>query len=577
MPAVDLNGNKMWLKERSGFPYNLCWKTKRKETHMDDTTFCIDALAELFYKNLLETEDLGKHVKYCGLVGHLLLKAALIKNLARFDDELMAEVPKDWKLIDRRQRTVITMLGEISYARRVYQDTYGTRRYLLDEVLGIASWQRIDPDAFLWIVRRAADVSYEKTARAFNAATGAHITRQTVMRCVHRAGELLAEGGGDDGTGLPLSAEALFVEFDGFWVDLQSSTKAPAKPRRTYKEQFRKKSMEMKAWVAYGGKDKKTGRRLAPVHWASDAGPSAFFAECTARTQSAYVLGDIDWLICASDAAGWCKAHGLEAFVKDGAVVISRLDTYHVNQKLYRAFSSEDDRDTYLKFLYSKDFEGFFKALDERMTKEPTDERAGRRAELYAYIENNLEWLRGASISSRIRKMLSDEAARVFADRPFCAHLQGLIETRRYKRLLGELEGIASRCRKHRKDAYKGFLADAKEAVRLIRTYGPVALGTMEGTNSKVYAARLKVWGCAWSARGALAMMRIRATLASGHKLLAPRYDARLTDKEKGRIEAWRRRSVSIPDRAGSGWEPPQGSVVLTTLMPPVMQAILRH
>jgi hypothetical protein len=72
-------------------------------------------------------------------------------------------------------------------------------------------------------------------------------------------------------------------------------------------------------------------------------------------------------------------------------------------------------------------------------------------------------------------------------------------------------------------------------------------------------------------------MMRIRATLASGLRLKAPGYNANLTDKERSRIEAWRARSFLIPQSAGAGYEPPQGSVALTTLMPPVMQAILRH
>jgi hypothetical protein len=544
---------------------------------MDDTTFCIDALSELFYENLLQTEDLGKHIEHCGVVGQLLLRAALIKNLVRFDDKLTAEVPKDWEIIDCRKRTIITMLGDVTYARRIFKDTWGNTRRLLDEVLGVAPYQHFDPDAFLWIVRMASNVSYEKTARAFNSATGAHITRQSVMRCVHKAGELLSEGG-DVGSGLPVSAEALFVEFDGFWVNLQSGAKSPKVPRHTYKEQFRKKSMEFKVWVAWGGKDKERGnRRIAPFHWASDAKPDGFFAECAARTGLAYALGDTDWLVCASDAAGWCKAHGLDAYVKDGAVVISRLDTYHVNQKLYWAFSSEDDRSAYLGLLYSKDFDTFLTTLSKRMEAEPEDERAERRQELYRYIEGNLDWLEGASLSRRIREMLAQGLRRVFSDRPFLAHLEGLLARRRYKRFLHELEVVAKSCLEHYRAGYVGFFADAADAIRLIKTYGSVTSGTMEGTNSKVYAARLKVWGCAWSPRGALAMMRIRAVLASGHSLIAPRYDARLTDGEKARIEAWRGRSVRIAESAGTGWEPPQGSVVLTTLLPPVMQAILRH
>jgi hypothetical protein len=377
---------------------------------------------------------------------------------------------------------------------------------------------------------------------------------------------------------LPISAEALFIEFDGFWVDLQSDTKRPAQDRRTYREQFRKKSMEMKVWVAYPGKDRqKMNCRIAPFHWASVVKPTEFFSECARRTSTAYALGDVDWLITASDAAGWCKTHGLDAFVKDGAVVISRLDTWHVNQKVYRAFSSEEDRSQYLGYLYRKDFDGFFKALDERMAAEPDDERAARRCELYDYVSGNIDLLEGASLSRRIREMLTKDMHCVFSDRPFCPHLQELLAKRRYKRLLRELEKIAQTCSELYRRDYACLFKDATDAVRLIRTYGPVSLGTMEGTNSKVYAARLKVWGCAWSKRGALAMMRIRAVLASGQSLVAPRYDVRLTDIEKSRIEAYRSRSVLIPQSAGTGWEPPQGSVVLSTLMPPVMQGILRH
>jgi hypothetical protein len=173
--------------------------------------------------------------------------------------------------------------------------------------------------------------------------------------------------------------------------------------------------------------------------------------------------------------------------------------------------------------------------------------------------------------------MLEEDLARVFGERRFYTHLHGLLSKRRYKRFLQQLEAIASACTKGRSLAYRGFLEDAKEAIRLIKTYGPVSLGTMEGTNSKVYAARLKVWGCAWSRRGAVAMMRIRATLASGLDLVAPGYDPMLTDKEKQRMDAYLCRPYAVAQSTGAGYEPPQGSVAMTTLMPPVMQAILRH
>ena len=527
---------------------------------MDSTTFCVDSLSELFYSNLKETEDFSKHLEHYAIMGPFIMRAALIKNLKTFDDEMRCEVPSSWRIIDCRPRTVITLLGEITYKRRVYLDEYRSRRYLLDEVLGIGRYQRFEKNAFLWVVYRAADVSFEKTARAFLDRTAVKITRQSVMRCVHKAGELLAKS--EEKNSVLVSNPVLFCEFDGFYVNLQSEVKHPAMARHTYKEQFKKKSCELKVWVAYPGKD--GNRRLAPFHWASDVAPSAFFTECLTRTSAVFDMGDIDYLVSSSDAATWCKNHGLEAEVAgNNTTVISKLDVFHINQRIYCAFPSEEDRDFYLKLSYSRQYLAFIAALKARMASEPCDERQEKREELLAYISNNLDWLEGSSLSKLIRERLLSELPAVFGDRyQYLCHLHGLLSKRRYKRFLRDLGRIATSCSKDLRYDYQCFLDDAKEAIRLISVFGKMSLGTIEGTNAKVYAARLKVWGCAWSRHGALAMMRIRAAIASGIKLVAPDYDPWLTGKEKRRIEAWRERSFFVPESKGRGWEPPRASMM---------------
>jgi len=70
--------------------------------------------------------------------------------------------------------------------------------------------------------------------------------------------------------------------------------------------------------------------------------------------------------------------------------------------------------------------------------------------------------------------------------------------------------------------------------------------------------------------------MRIRATLASGKSLIAPTYNSWLSEKEKKRIDAWRERSVRIPETTGQGWEPVCASVPFTTHMPPALYGMLR-
>lgn len=533
---------------------------------MNDTTFCVDVLADFLYPNLIETEDFTEHIEHCEKTIKGLTRKAVEQNFDRFDDELKEQVPASWKVADRKQRTVITLVGEITYRRRVYEDTYGNIRYLLDEVLGITPFTRCDPAAFLWIVKCASDISFQKTADAFFNKTGVPISKQTVMRYVHKEGDLLAKW--EDDCDLPLSTPVLFTEFDGFWVHLQSETKCcPALPRHTYKEQFKKKSSEMKVWVAYAGKN--GNRRIHPMHWASASEPSEFFDECIEKTSSAFVLDDLEFLVTNSDAAGWCKNHGLDLLVDANTNVISKLDTYHINQKLYRAFSAEEDRKEYLSLLYTKNYSEFLNTLERRIETEPDDERVQKRLELKSYIEENLSWLENGSLSKFIRYRLIDAAEQLFAERPFVAHLLGLLEKRRYKRFVADLAKVVSACTEQYRSIYQRFYEIVTDCIGLIKGFGRMTTGTMEGTNSKVYAARLKVWGCAWSERGALAMMRIRATLASGGKLIAPTYSSWLTDKEKKKIEDSRVFSHKIPETVGKGYEPKRGSIPFTTHMPP--------
>ena len=542
---------------------------------MNDTTFCVNALSDLLYPHLQKTEDFSEHVTFCGDVGRRLIRWAVLKNLARFEEELFAQVPKTWELVDFKGRTLITLIGVITYKRRVYKDEYGSRRYPLDEALGIPPLVRIEPRAFLWIVNMAANMSFAKTARAFNERSGCHITKTSVMRCVHKEGDMLAEQPGAKPGDIPISTPVLFSEFDGFHIHLQSDKKQlPALPRTTYKAQFKKKSKEIKVWVAYAGKE--DDRRLYPFHWASDAPPDEFFSECLGRTSFAYDIADLEYVVSGSDAAGWCKTNELDVLLPEHVKAVSKLDVYHINQRVYKAFTDEEDRSVFLKFLYSKDFDGFFECLGRRIDDEPEHERIAHRQDLFTYIQNNLDWLSGPSLTSSMRTRLLAALDTVFEGRAHHGFLRGLLEKRRYKKFVCVLERITSRCMEASRGIYQAFLADVRDTIATIRLYSPVRLGTIEGTNSKVYASRLKVWGCAWSERGGLAMMRIRAALASGVALIAPSYDAWLTDKEKDRIDKWRHRSLRIPESAGKGYEPPQGSVFAAKGLTPDLYGLVR-
>lgn len=83
-------------------------------------------------------------------------------------------------------------------------------------------------------------------------------------------------------------------------------------------------------------------------------------------------------------------------------------------------------------------------------------------------------------------------------------------------------------------------------------------LGTMEGTNAHIGAARLKGQGRSWSRRGAEAMCLIRCALATGRPLVAPIASPWFTERQAdAAMSAMEKRGRRMPETSGRGWEPP--------------------
>lgn len=95
------------------------------------------------------------------------------------------------------------------------------------------------------------------------------------------------------------------------------------------------------------------------------------------------------------------------------------------------------------------------------------------------------------------------------------------------------------------------------------------SMGTMEGTNGHVAAARVKGQGRSWSRRGAEAMVLVRCALACGRPLVAPARGPFFTQAEGAARDRALARSTasSVPESVGEGWEPPFS--VRTLALPP--------
>ncbi|GHT80201.1 hypothetical protein FACS1894104_5670 [Actinomycetota bacterium] len=176
------------------------------------------------------------------------------------------------------------------------------------------------------------------------------------------------------------------------------------------------------------------------------------------------------------------------------------------------------------------------------------------------------------------------EIAKTFGFESQSKYFRGLIYKGRKKRLFKDLSRVIAHATPKDKDKYIHLLNYLKSNQAFLSKGLKPSMGTMEGTNAHVYAARMKVWGGAWSRRGALAMALIRARLASGFELIAPKYDeAMYSDAQIRKRHLWElkqhRFACFIPESSGHGYAPQEYAKLncLGIHMKPWLYGILRN
>ena len=132
--------------------------TRQKGSHMTNS-ITIEGIArvlsERFYDELLRTEDFFtfEHI----VVTDMRVLAANVLRLCteRFDQDIKQNLPQGWSIHERAKRTLITLVGEVTYMRTIFLDECGRRRALTDELLGKPLRSRMSACAFIWVARCA--------------------------------------------------------------------------------------------------------------------------------------------------------------------------------------------------------------------------------------------------------------------------------------------------------------------------------------------------------------------------------------------------------------------------------------
>ena len=413
-------------------------------------------LSSRMFSSLLASEDFDAFELATAEAARSVGLEAMRECVEAFDAGLAARPMPGWSVHERAPRTLVTLLGAMTYTRTVFLDRLGRRRALCDELLGVPKRARLSAGAFLWMCRCAAELSYRKTAAAFAELSGARVSHVTVMRCVHEEGALLKSARRPRER---VSQGVLHVEADGLWVRLQEESHRGA----------RAAPLPLRAGQAHALLRAEDGVRLRRQEEGGAGAPRAGRPVADLRGRlPRRVLGargehGVRGLRAGRPGEGRPRRRRrgvVRARRAGGRPVARSLDPFHIMQKIWRAFPEGAQREWAVNLAVRRKPLQLARMCARVAAKAPDPARARKVRELGSYMEANAD------------------------------------------------------------------------AVR----FPTPSLGTMEGTNAHVGAARLKGLGRSWSRRGAEAMCLIRCALACGRPLVAPPKQAFFT--ERGREAA---------------------------------------
>lgn len=216
---------------------------------MDSTTFAalVAVAADYFYMALKATEDFDSFLRAVRSGMREAAVAAVAECVERFDREVASQMPRSWEHRGKPSRTVVAMFGKVTYARSLYRDEHGRNRYPTDEILGIPKRRRLTSDVFLWLVARAARVSFRRTARDFLEVSGVKVSAMCAWRAVQQEGPLIVADL-ESSPSRGISQADVFAECDGIYIALQSPERRDEAISRFLADQARaKSSIELKA------------------------------------------------------------------------------------------------------------------------------------------------------------------------------------------------------------------------------------------------------------------------------------------------------------------------------------------
>jgi hypothetical protein len=311
----------------------------------------------------------------------------------RLDDRLLAERDRQWKCVNFKTRTLITVVGEITVRRRLYRHRKtGAYRFLLDEALGWQQQARLSPRLGALAVAMSTELSFRQTSRWLGELVPG-VSSMTVWRAAQNAGQELDRQLAADRAALQQGTLAsrgtqpvpnLRLEGDGVFIPLQHAPRSRG---------------EVKLVAGYSGK-RQQGARCALTERRVAAGmvdAQTIWDDVTVTGGQVWDWASVETVAVGGDGAAWVRKAG-ELFPN----ARYHLDPFHLRRALTEGLRfSPEHYEAVTKALGTGDFDATMVALDAAVQSARGKARH-RARRLQHYITNQWDGIAALPKDARL-------------------------------------------------------------------------------------------------------------------------------------------------------------------------------
>ena len=313
--------------------------------------------------------------------------------LENYDDELTkGRDKKVYRDKGKRETSIKTVYGEVSYARRVYrtedEDGRAAYIYLLDQAMKMEKIGLISTNLAEKIAMTVTEAPYRVSAEAISSTCGQSISHGGVWNLIQQLGERISkeeeyavkqmEAGQAEGEKM---VGVLFEEMDGVWLRMQDSQhkKAP--------------KQELKVFTMYEGWEAEDPKRSRLVNKKMLAGmekSAEFHQKREALIEKEYDVDEIAQRILNGDGGSWIK----EPYDPD---TIFQLDRFHIYQGIQEKIRDVEAQKRIRELLdegKTKEMLEYIRIYADSIESDDKKDTGSKKArELYQYLWKNKEGL----------------------------------------------------------------------------------------------------------------------------------------------------------------------------------------